>query len=132
MDQPEDPAPAEPRQGGGVNGVRVHPTAIVEPGVEIGAGSSIWDNVHIRSGAKIGADCIVGEKTYIAYDVVVGDRCKINAFVYLCAGVTLETGVMASAGGSRLLVDLVTGRAADHDNPFRLDRPRAERALDVI
>ena len=41
-------------------------------------------------------------------------------------------GVMASAGGSRLLVDLVTGRAADHDNPFRLDRPRAERALDVI
>jgi glycine/D-amino acid oxidase-like deaminating enzyme len=41
-------------------------------------------------------------------------------------------GIMASAGGSRLLVDLVTGRATDADNPFRLDRPREERALDVI
>jgi UDP-2-acetamido-3-amino-2,3-dideoxy-glucuronate N-acetyltransferase len=98
MDQPKGAAPAEARRGSGVTGVRIHPTALVEDGVEIGAGSSVWDSVHIRRGAKIGADCIVGEKSYIAYDVVVGDRCKINAFVYICAGVTLETGVMASAG----------------------------------
>jgi len=81
-----------------VSGVRIHPTALVETGVEIGAGSSVWDNVHIRTGAKIGPQCIIGEKTYIAYDVAIGPRCKINAFVYICAGVTLETGVMVSAG----------------------------------
>ena len=81
-----------------MSGVRIHPTAFVETGVEIGAGSSVWDNVHIRTGAKIGPQCIVGEKTYIAYDVAIGPRCKINAFVYICAGVTLETGVMVSAG----------------------------------
>jgi acetyltransferase-like isoleucine patch superfamily enzyme len=77
---------------------RVHPTAILEAGVTLGPGTSVWDGVHIRHGAQIGADCIVGEKTYIAYDVRIGDRCKINAMVYICAAVTLETGVMISAG----------------------------------
>ncbi|MGH9318940.1 MAG: DapH/DapD/GlmU-related protein [Vicinamibacteria bacterium] len=77
---------------------RVHPTAIVEDGVAIGAGTTIWDNVHIRHGARIGESCIVGEKSYIAYDVRIGNRVKINAFVYICAGVALEDGVMVSAG----------------------------------
>lgn len=78
--------------------VRIHPTALIEPGVEIGDGTSIWDNVHVRGPARIGRDCIVGEKSYVAYDVVIGDRVKINAFVYICAAVTVETGVMISAG----------------------------------
>jgi UDP-2-acetamido-3-amino-2,3-dideoxy-glucuronate N-acetyltransferase len=78
--------------------MRVHPTAIVEPGVEIGAGTAIWDNVHLRTGVCIGAECIVGEKTYIAGGVSVGDHVKINAFVYICTGVTIEDGVMVSAG----------------------------------
>jgi acetyltransferase-like isoleucine patch superfamily enzyme len=78
--------------------VRVHPTAIVEEGVVVGQGSSIWDNVHIRRNARIGVDCIIGEKSYVAYDVVIGDRVKINAFVYICAEVTIETGVMIAAG----------------------------------
>ena len=78
--------------------VRIHPTAIVEDGVEIGPGTSVWDNVHIRGPARVGDDCIVGEKTYIAYGVDIGDRVKINAFVYICTGVTIEDGVMISAG----------------------------------
>jgi acetyltransferase-like isoleucine patch superfamily enzyme len=77
---------------------RIHPTAIVERGVELGVGTSIWDNVHIRHGARLGDDCIVGEKTYVAYDVTIGNRCKINAMVYICAAVTIEDGVMISAG----------------------------------
>lgn len=77
---------------------RVHPTAIVEKGVTLGDGTTIWDNVHVRAPARIGRDCIVGEKTYIAYGVEVGDRVKLNAFVYVCTAVTLENGVMVSAG----------------------------------
>jgi len=78
--------------------VRIHPTAIIEKGVRIGAGTSVWDNVHIRFGAQIGEECIVGEKSYIAYEVRIGNRVKINAFVYICAAVTIEDGVMISAG----------------------------------
>jgi UDP-2-acetamido-3-amino-2,3-dideoxy-glucuronate N-acetyltransferase len=76
----------------------IHPTAIVETGVTIGDGTSIWDNVHIRHDAVIGRECVIGEKSYIAYDVRIGDRCKINAFVYVCTAVTIENGVMVSAG----------------------------------
>ena len=76
---------------------RIHPTALVEPGVELGDGASVWDNAHLRGGARVGRDCIVGEKAYLAYDVRVGDLCKLNACVYLCAGVTLEDGVMVAA-----------------------------------
>ncbi len=78
--------------------VSIHPTAIVEERVEIGAGTSVWDNVHIRHSTSIGEECIVGEKTYIAYGVRIGSRVKINAFVYICNAVTIEDGVMISAG----------------------------------
>lgn len=78
--------------------VHIHPTAIIEENVTLGAGTSVWDNVHIRRGTTIGEQCIIGGKTYIAYDVRIGHRCKLNSFVYVCAEVTLEDGVMISAG----------------------------------
>ena len=76
---------------------RIHPTAIVEEDVTIGAGTAVWDNVHIRHSTVIGEQCIIGEKSYIAYRVSIGDRVKINAFVYVCTAVTLEDGVMIGA-----------------------------------
>ena len=78
--------------------VHIHDTAIVESGVQLGDGTSVWDNVHIRKNAVLGEQCIVGEKSYIAYDVRIGNRVKINAMVYICAEVTIEDGVMISAG----------------------------------
>src|SRR5258708_2263062 len=76
----------------------VHPRAEIEDGVDIGPGTAIWADVHVRGPARIGRECIVGEKTYVAYGVDIGDRVKLNAFVYVCTGVTIEDGVMISAG----------------------------------
>ncbi len=81
----------------GAGEATVHPTALIEPGVSLGAGTRVWDGVHIRRGARLGRSCIVGEKSYIAYDVVIGDFVKINASVYVCAGVTVEDFCMLSA-----------------------------------
>ena len=78
--------------------IRIHPTALIEDGAEIGDGTAVWDNVHIRAPSRIGRQCIIGEKTYVAYGVEIGDRVKINAFVYICNAVTIETGVMIAAG----------------------------------
>ncbi len=51
-------------------------------------------------------------------------------------------GIMGSAGGSRLLLDLIAGRDTGpawgigahgpHGNPFRPDRPMPERELDIL
>jgi UDP-2-acetamido-3-amino-2,3-dideoxy-glucuronate N-acetyltransferase len=76
----------------------IHPTAEIEPGVEIGSGTAIWSHVHVRGPARIGDECIVGEKTYVAYGVRIGNRVKINAFVYVCNGVVIDDGVMIGAG----------------------------------
>jgi len=78
---------------------QIHPSARIEEGVAIGAGTAVWDYVHIRGpGTTIGAECIVGEKTYIAYGVTIGNRVKLNAFVYVCTAVTIEDAVMVAAG----------------------------------
>jgi D-hydroxyproline dehydrogenase subunit beta len=52
-------------------------------------------------------------------------------------GVHLNTGysghgVMAGTAGSRIVADLLVGRMSQNDNPFRYDRPMAERTLDIL
>lgn len=78
--------------------VRIHPTAIIEAEVQLGDGTSVWDNAHIRHATVLGEHCIVGGKSLIAYDVRIGNRVKINSNAYICNGVTIEDGVMISAG----------------------------------
>lgn len=114
--------------------VKIHPTALIEPGVEIGEGTSVWDGVHIRGpGTTIGTQCIIGEKTYVAYGVSIGSRVKINAMVYICTAVTIETGVMISAGTiftndrypralKKDLSGLETSAATDETLPTRVCR----------
>ncbi len=41
-------------------------------------------------------------------------------------------GIMASAAGSRLVVDLLTARADPGANPFRIDRPMTAREPDIL
>lgn len=78
--------------------VRIHPTAIIEANVSLGPGTSVWDNAHIRHDSTLGEECIVGGKATIAYGVFIGNRVKLNSLVYVCNGVTIEDGVMVSAG----------------------------------
>ena len=77
---------------------RIHATADVEAGVEIGRGTVVWAGVHARRGARVGRDCVIGEKTYLGPDAVVGNLVKLNAMVYVPTGVTIADGVMVGAG----------------------------------
>jgi UDP-2-acetamido-3-amino-2,3-dideoxy-glucuronate N-acetyltransferase len=71
----------------------VHPTAEVEPGARIGAGTKIWHLVHIRATATVGADCVLGRNVYVDADVVIGNRVKIQNNVSVYKGVTIEDEV---------------------------------------
>lgn len=70
-----------------------HPSAIVDEGARIGAGSRIWHFVHVCGGARIGNDVSLGQNVFVGNKVVIGDRCKIQNNVSVYDNVTLEEGV---------------------------------------
>jgi UDP-2-acetamido-3-amino-2,3-dideoxy-glucuronate N-acetyltransferase len=71
----------------------VHPSADVEEGAAIGAGTKIWHLAHVRSSARVGANCVIGRNVYVDADVVVGDLVKIQNNVSVYKGVTIEDEV---------------------------------------
>lgn len=71
----------------------IHPSALVEEGVSIGAGVKIWHAAHIRTGAVIGANTIVGKNVFIDAGVLVGANCKIQNNSSLYHGSELAEGV---------------------------------------
>ena len=50
---------------------KVHETAIVDKGAEIGANSRIWHWVHISSGARIGEGCSFGQNVFVGSKVAI-------------------------------------------------------------
>lgn len=71
----------------------IHPTAVVEPGALIGAGTRVWHRSQVRDGARIGAGCTIGFAVYVDQGAVLGDRCKIQNHVSVYRGVVLEDDV---------------------------------------
>ena len=71
----------------------VHPSAIVDEPVSIGAGSKIWHFSHVSSGAVLGARCNLGQNVFVAPGVVIGDNVKIQNNVAVYEGVVLENDV---------------------------------------
>lgn len=71
----------------------IHPTADVSPGAQIGDGTMIWHQAQIREGACVGRHCIVSKGVYLDAGVTIGDDVKIQNYVSIYRGVTLEDGV---------------------------------------
>ncbi len=70
-----------------------HPSAILDEGCTIGAGSRIWHFCHLMPGARLGARCILGQNVFIADGVVLGNGVKVQNNVSLYTGVTCEDHV---------------------------------------
>jgi UDP-3-O-[3-hydroxymyristoyl] glucosamine N-acyltransferase len=54
-----------------------HPSAIVDPSVQLGHGVSIQPLAVIEAGAKIGEHSIIGAGSYIGHETVIGSACHI-------------------------------------------------------
>lgn len=74
-------------------GIRIHPTAEVSEQADIGAGTSIWHQAQVRGGARIGRNCILGKGAYVDAGVILGDNVKVQNYVSIYHGVTIEDGV---------------------------------------
>src|SRR5690606_453570 len=72
---------------------QVHPSAIVDDGAVIGAGSRVWHFVHVCAGANIGKGVSLGQNVFVGNKVTIGDKCKIQNNVSVYDNVHLEEGV---------------------------------------
>ena len=88
---------------------RVHPSAVVDPGAEIGDGTKVWHFCHIMPQARIGRDCSLGQNVFVADRVVVGDNVKIQNNVSLYEGVILEDDVFC--GPSMVFTNVINPRS---------------------
>ncbi|GKT21332.1 acyltransferase [Acidovorax sp. SUPP3334] len=70
-----------------------HPTAIIDRGAQIGAGTRVWHWAHICAGARIGEGCSFGQNVYVGNDVVIGNNVKVQNNVSVYDAVTLEDDV---------------------------------------
>jgi UDP-2-acetamido-3-amino-2,3-dideoxy-glucuronate N-acetyltransferase len=63
--------------------VFVHPTAIVDAGAVIGAGSRVWHFCHIMPGARLGEKCVLGQNVFVGPGVQInGVKIQNNVSVY--------------------------------------------------
>lgn len=87
-----------------------HPTAIIDPGCQIGSGTRIWHFSHLMPGARVGSDCNIGQNVFIADGVTVGNGVKIQNNVSLYAGLTVEDEVFL--GPSCVFTNVTNPRSA--------------------
>ncbi len=87
-----------------------HPTAVIDPGCTIGAGTRIWHFSHIMPGCVIGEGCNIGQNVVISPDVKLGRNVKIQNNVSLYTGVECEDDVFL--GPSCVFTNVINPRSA--------------------
>ena len=94
-----------------------HPTAVIDPGASIGAGSKVWHFAHVCSGAEIGKDCILGQNTFIA------DNVRLHA-MSMTAHPARKTG--GASGDQRIIRHIPCNGASGCNEGITADRNTAD------
>jgi UDP-2-acetamido-3-amino-2,3-dideoxy-glucuronate N-acetyltransferase len=87
-----------------------HPSAIIDDGCEIGAGTKIWHFSHIMTGCKLGENCNIGQNVVISPDVILGNNVKVQNNVSLYSGVICDDDVFL--GPSCVFTNIVNPRSS--------------------
>ncbi|MDQ2656868.1 MAG: N-acetyltransferase [Bacteroidota bacterium] len=87
-----------------------HPTAVIDEGCEIGAGTKIWHFSHIMPNCRIGENCNIGQNVVISPEVVLGKNVKVQNNVSIYTGVICEDDVFL--GPSMVFTNVVNPRSA--------------------
>ena len=96
----------------------VHPSAIVDQGATLGAGTRVWHFAHVCAGARVGDACSLGQNVFVSNDVLIGNHVKIQNNVSVYDAVTLEDDVFC--GPSMVFTNVHNPRAAvERKNEYR-------------
>lgn len=88
----------------------VHPTAVIDEGAQIGAGTSIWHFCHVMGSAVIGGSCSLGQNVFVANNVRLGKNVKVQNNVSLYEGVICEDHVFI--GPSAVFTNVLNPRSS--------------------
>lgn len=88
---------------------KIHPTALVDSGAEVGNGTAVWHYTHICSGAVVGGNCSLGQNVLVADNAIIGNGVKVQNNVAIYAGVTIEDEVFL--GPSCVLTNVTNPRS---------------------
>ena len=103
-----------------------HPTAVLDEGCRVGAGSRIWHFCHLAAGAVLGENCSLGQNVFVADGVTLGCNVKVQNNVSLYSGVVCEDNVFL--GPSVVFTNVRNPRSAvprrgeGHYQPTYLER----------
>ncbi|HEU4575134.1 MAG TPA: acyltransferase [Chitinophagaceae bacterium] len=86
-----------------------HPTAVIDEGAVVGAGTRIWHFCHLMPGCVVGSHCTIGQNVFIDNHTRIGNRVKIQNNVSLYHGVLLEDDVFI--GPSVVFTNVINPRS---------------------
>jgi UDP-2-acetamido-3-amino-2,3-dideoxy-glucuronate N-acetyltransferase len=86
-----------------------HPTAVIDAGCTIGAGTKIWHFSHIMQNSVIGDQCNIGQNVVVSPGVVLGKNVKVQNNVSIYTGVVCEDDVFL--GPSMVFTNVINPRS---------------------
>ena len=105
-DAPPPPLAASDRRARAAD---IHPTAIVDDGARIGAGTRIWHWTHVCASARIGNDCSLGQNVFVGPNTRIGNNVRIQNNVSIYEGVELDDDVFC--GPSMVFTNVINPRS---------------------
>jgi UDP-2-acetamido-3-amino-2,3-dideoxy-glucuronate N-acetyltransferase len=87
-----------------------HPSAIIDEGCTIGAGTKIWHFTHVMPKCTIGENCNLGQNVVVSPEVVLGKNVKVQNNVSIYTGVECEDDVFL--GPSCVFTNVINPRSA--------------------
>lgn len=87
----------------------IHPSAVIDEGARIGAGTRIWHFCHLMPASIVGENCTIGQNVFIDNNAVIGNRVKIQNNVSVYNGVELEDEVFL--GPSVVFTNVINPRS---------------------
>jgi UDP-2-acetamido-3-amino-2,3-dideoxy-glucuronate N-acetyltransferase len=87
-----------------------HPTAIIDDGCIIGAGTKIWHFSHLMTGCELGGSCNLGQNVVVSPGVKLGRNVKVQNNVSIYSGVICADDVFL--GPSCVFTNVINPRSA--------------------
>lgn len=76
--------------------IHIHPSAVVDPGAQLGDFTSIWHFSHVESRAVVGENCNLGQNVYVGNNAIVGNGCRLGNSVSIFSHVELSDFVFCA------------------------------------